>query len=369
MLTEKQKRIYSYLSHTKVAMVKKLDVSKQEKETLDDAITHWKEHGLIDASQAEQLADSYAVKGFDWRRLAQYSFWIALSCVALAFLSLVVDEAVLRWIERLYDTPDMVICGFCLILAIVFYYWGFRHKRKYPDRTFSNETLMALGVFATATFIGYLGKIIDKGSGHFSLLFLASVIIYGILSVKLSSKLIWVFTLISFGIWFATETAYHSNWGFRFWGMNYPLRFTLFGAMLTAFALFWQDRIAPLKPFRQLSYVIGLTYLMVALWLLSIFGNYSDLDKWSAIRQWHIFHWGLLSSAVALALAWYGLKKKDNIAREFGIVFLVINIYTRFFEYLWDNINRAVFFLLLAASFWYVGRWAERIWSKKVTRA
>ncbi|WP_257666601.1 DUF2157 domain-containing protein [Parapedobacter tibetensis] len=343
--------------------MKKLDISKQEKETLDDAISHWREHDLIDDELAKQLTDSYELKGFDWKRLAQYSFWIALSCVVLAFLSLFVDEMVLRWIEKLYDTPDVVIAIFCLVLAILCYYWGFKHKRKYPNKTFSNEALMLLGVFATATFIGYLGKIIDKGSGHFSLLFLASVIVYGILSVKLSSKLIWVFTLVSFGIWFATETAYHSNWGFRFWGMNYPLRFTLFGALLTAFALFWQHRFKPIKPFQQLSYIIGLTYLMVALWLLSIFGNYSDMDKWSDVRQWRIFYWGLLSTAVSLGFAWYGLKRVDHIAREFGIIFLIINVYTRFFEYLWDNINRAVFFLLLAGSFWYIGRWAERIWS------
>src|SRR5690606_21135252 len=141
--------------------------------------------------------------------------------------------------------------------------------------------------------------------GHFSLLFLASVVIYGLLAIKLSSRLIWVFTLISFGIWFATETAYHSDWGFRFWGMNYPLRFTLFGALLTAFALVWQQRIKPLQRFQPLTYVIGLTYLMIALWLLSIFGNYSDMDKWNEIRQWCIFYWGLLSTAVALGLAWY----------------------------------------------------------------
>ncbi|SEL49925.1 Predicted membrane protein [Parapedobacter koreensis] len=330
---------------------------------MDEAIRYWQEQDLIDERLAEQLGKSYEVKGFDWKRLAQYAFWIALSCVVLAFLSLFADEMVLRWIERLYETPDTIICVFCLVLAIVFYFWGFINKRKYPNKTFSNEALMALGVLATATFIGYLGKIIDKGSGHFSLLFLASVVIYGILSVKLSSKLIWVFTLVSFGIWFATETAYHSNWGFRFWGMNYPLRFTLFGALLTGFAVFWQPRIKPIEPFRQISYVIGLTYLMVALWLLSIFGNYSDMDKWSQVRQWHIFYWGLLSSAVSLGLAWYGLKRHDHIAREFGIVFLIINMYTRFFEYLWDSINRAVFFLLLAASFWYIGRWAERIWN------
>ena len=342
--------------------VKKLDVSRHEKETLDEAIRHWQEQGLLAETQANQLSDSYKLKGFDWKRLAQYAFWIALSCVVLAFLSLFADKMVLRWIEKLYDTPDAVICIFCFILAILFYGWGFRNKRKHPHKTFSNEALMTLGVFATATCIGYLGKIIDNGSGHFSLLFLASVVIYGVLSVKLSSKLIWLFTLISFGIWFATETAYHSNWGFRFWGMNYPLRFTLFGALLTGFALAWQRRIKPIAPFQPLTYIIGLTYLLVALWLLSIFGNYSDMDKWAGVRQWHIFYWGLLSTVVSLGWAWYGLKRQDYIAREFGIVFLIINLYTRFFEYLWDNLNRTIFFLLLAVSFWHIGRWAERIW-------
>ncbi len=345
--------------------MKKLDVSRHEKETLDEAIRQWQEQGLIEDSLAQRLGDSYQLKGFDWKRLAQYAFWIALSCVVLAFLSLFADKMVLQWIERLYDTPDAVICVFCLGLAIFFYIWGFRNKRKYPDKTFSNEALMALGMFATATCIGYLGKIIDSGSGHFSLLFLATVVIYGLLSVKLSSKLIWIFTLISFGIWFATETAYHSNWGFRFWGMNYPLRFTLFGALLTAFALTWHRRIKPIEPFQSITYIIGLTYLMVALWLLSIFGNYSDMDRWAGVRQWHIFYWGLLSTGVSLGFAWYGLKRQDYIAREFGIVFLIINLYTRFFEYLWDNINRTVFFLLLSVSFWYIGRWAERIWSGK----
>jgi len=360
--------VYDKIMHILVLLnnlVKKLDISKQEKETLDEAIQHWQRNGLIDEQLAGRLVDSYEVKGFDWKRLAQYSFWIALSCAVLAFLSLFVDEAVLKWIRKLYDTPDTVICVFCLVTATLCYYWGFRHKRRYPDKTFTNEAIMALGVFATAAFIGYLGKIIDRGSGHFSLLFLASVIVYALLSVKLTSRLIWIFTLISFGIWFATETAYQSNWGFRFWGMNYPLRFTLFGALLTAFALVWQPRIKPLKPFQPITYTVGLTYLMVALWLLSIFGNYSDMDIWSSVRQWRIFYWGLLSSATALALAWYGLRRKDHVAREFGIVFLVINLYTRFFEYLWDNLNRAVFFLLLAASFWFIGRWAERAWHGK----
>ena len=213
--------------------MKKLAISKQEKETLDEAINHWHETGLIDEEAAKRLGESYQVKGFDWKRLAQYAFWIALSCVVLAFLSLFADKLVLRWIERLYETPDVVICTFCLVLAVVFYVWGFRNKRSHLDKTFSNEALMAVGVFSTAAFIGYLGKVVSKGSGHLSLLFLASVVIYGLLSVQLSSSLIWLFTLLSFCVWFVTHTAYHCTCVFTFLAMNSPVRYTLFGTLLT----------------------------------------------------------------------------------------------------------------------------------------
>ncbi|PYM49677.1 MAG: hypothetical protein DME14_08055 [Candidatus Rokuibacteriota bacterium] len=36
--------------------------------------------------------------------------------------------------------------------------------------------------------------------------------------------------------------------------------------------------------------------------------------------------------------------------------------YTRFFEYFWDSLHKAVFFAVLAVSFWYLGRKAEAIW-------
>src|SRR5690606_23086964 len=130
-----------------------------------------------------------------------------------------------------------------------------------------------------------------------------------------------------------------------------------------------QDRLRPLKRFQPLSYGIGLTYLVISLWLPSVSGTSSDWDNWASVRQWNRSYWGLLSTAVSAGLAWYGLKNKDAVAREFGIVFFIINLYTRFFEYLWDNLNRAVFFLILALSFWFVGRWAERRWNRDKSKA
>jgi len=178
----------------------------------------------------------------------------------------------------------------------------------------------------------------------------------------MGSRLIWLFALVSLGSWFGTETGYQTNWALYFLGMNYPLRFVLFGLLLVAacyllknkkwFSFFW-----------ELTYVVGMLYLFMSLWLLSIFGNYGSLDAWWQIKQLSLFYWGIISAVVAGGFLLYGLKNKDVIAREFGVTFLIIFLYTKYFEYLWDHTNKTLFFGILGLSFWLIGRKAEKIWN------
>lgn len=346
---------------------KKLDVTKQEHETISDAIAFWEEQQIVAPQKAEELRSSMDVKSFDWARLARYAFWIALACLVFAIFSLFVDESFIQLARSLSDAPDLLYVGFFVTIAVISYALGFRYRQKKPSNVLSIETMMLIGVFATAAAIGFLGKILGKDSSHYSLFFLLSVVVYGFLAIRLRSQLIWIFMLIALGIWFATETAYHSDWGFRFWGMNYPLRFTIFGLIVTALSVWAVPRFGALYEFRKTSYVVGLLYLLISLWLLSIFGNYSDWSLWLEVRQYELLGWGILSTALSGALVWYGMKQKDNTMRELGFTFFIINIYTRYVEYLWDNLNRAIFFMILAVSFWAVGRWAERIWQKRET--
>jgi hypothetical protein len=109
--------------------------------------------------------------------------------------------------------------------------------------------------------------------------------------------------------------------------------------------------------------VIGLLHLFIALWIMSIFGNYGDMEQWHRVPHYKLLHWSLIFGAVAIAAIWYGLKHDDGVLRGFGLTFLSINLYTRFFEYFWNSIHKAAFFAVLAASFWYLGSRAERIWN------
>jgi hypothetical protein len=342
----------------------KLHIDKQEGEFLNNAISHWEKHDLLNKEQAKTLRDSYEVKGFDWMRLAKYSFWIALICGGASFAFLIVNDAIVNWLKKLYYTPDVIISIGSGIMAAFLFYLGRRRQRLVPEKVFSNEAMIFTGVLFTASCIAYLGKTFDNGSGNFPLLFLLSVFVYGFLALRMGSRLIWLFALVSLGSWFGTATGYQTHWSDYFLGMNYPLRFVLFGMVLVSacyvlrkrvwFAYFWDQ-----------TYMIGLLYLFLSLWLLSIFGNYGSIDAWMHISQITLFYWGIISAVFAVGFLLYGLKSNDAIAREFGITFLIIFLYTKYFEYFWDHTNKTLFFGILAISFWLIGRKAEKIWNLK----
>jgi hypothetical protein len=342
----------------------KLNLDKAESQFLNQTIAHWEKEGLLSDDKAETLRNSYEVKGFDWMRLAKYSFWVALICGAVSFTFLIVNDVVINWLKNLYYTPDIIISIGSAIVAAFLFYWGRRLERLHPEKVFSNEAVIFTGILFTACCIAYLGKALDHGSGHYSLLFLLSVFVYGFLAWRMQSRLIWLFALISLGSWFGTETGFQTQWTDYFLGMNYPLRFVVFGLVLVAACAALRNK-KWFAYFSEQTYVVGLIYLFLSLWMLSIFGNLGNLDRWYQIKQISLFYWGIIALAFAVGFLLYGLKTKDDISREFGITFLIIFIYTKYFEYFWDHTNKTLFFAILAGSFWLIGRKAEKIWNLK----
>lgn len=74
---------------------------------------------------------------------------------------------------------------------------------------------------------------------------------------------------------------------------------------------------------------MGLSYLFIALWIMSIFGNY-DPDTWYYISSVQLLPWALLFAVVAVICIYISLKTDDGMLRGFGLTFLGINLYTRF---------------------------------------
>ena len=336
------------------------------------AIRRWSDQDVVDATTATRLEASIAAARFDWQRTARYAFIAAIACFAIAVSALLADRILMELLMRIFDAPAFVKCGFFAALSAGIFAFALAQRRRPPERTYGNEAVFFLGVLALAASIWFFGAAIDNGSGHYSVLFLIATLLYGLLGLWFPSKLVWVFGLLSLGSWMGTETGYWSGHGAYFLGMNQPLRFVLFGAAMTLlgvagmhanFGPETSDARRRLVAMSPQTRVIGLLYLFIALWLLSIFGNYGDLGRWHHVHQIELAHWSLLFGAAAIGAIAYGLRHDDAVMRGFGLTFLFINLYTRFFEYFWDSIHKAVFFAILAVSFWALGTRAEAIWN------
>jgi len=336
--------------------------NKKQGNFLLGVIDKWAEQETISQETAASLRESVSIRSFDWKKLAKYSFWIAIICLVISISSVLADRILQELLAKLFfDVPDIVRCLILALLSASVFYFGLIRRRKKPDRIFSTEAIFFIGALLCAGSIFFFGKAVDTGSGRFSLLILLATLIYGVLGLTLSSKLIWAFSILSLGSWFGTETGYASGWGAYYLGMNYPLRFVLFGIVLTSISFLFKH-VHSLKDFSHSTYVFGLLYLFIALWILSIFGNYSG-SSWNSVKQIELLHWGLLFAIAAIAAIAYGLKYDDYTSRSFGITFLFINLYTKYFEFFWNATHKAIFFMILAASFWFLGSRAEKIWT------
>lgn len=339
-----------------------MKLTRKNAKILNSAIEEWVKEKQLSCDQGQALLKGLEVAGFDWKRLAKYSFWISVICIVISVGSILADDYLRRLLANLFNAPDIAKSIFAAMVSALLYFYGIKRKHKTPEKVFSNEALLFLGVLATAGSIAFLGRALDTGTGHFSLLILLAAMVYGLLGWWFSSKMIWIFSLVSMGSWLGTETGYMSGWGAYYLGMNYPLRFVLFGLVLTGASTMFKDRRLR-RDFLAPTRIMGLLYLFIALWIMSIFGNYGSIDQWETARQIELFHWSLAFGLAAVAAIYHGIKQDDGMTRGFGIVFLFINLYTRFFEYFWDNVHKAVFFIILAASFWYLGSRAEKIWN------
>jgi len=339
-----------------------MNVREREAVQILAALSEWERTGALDPERAAALRGSLTVIPFDWRRLAKYSILVSLCCLIAAVSAALSDAYLRRVFEFLFNAPHWAKCVLLAMLAALIYAVGIRLRRRNPKLVFSSEAILFLGVLATAAAVFQFGAATLSQSEHFSLLILLACLIYGVLGVVFGSNLIWLFALLSFGSWLGAETGYVSGWGAYFLGMNYPARFSVFGLFLTIAAAFLKTK--PLfVPFDVVTRTMGLLYLFVSLWILSIFGNVGDEDAWARATHLQLLPWCGLFALVALGAIGHGLRNDDPLSRGFGLTFLFINLYTRFFEYFWDSMSKAIFFAVLAFSFWILGRKAEDVWN------
>jgi hypothetical protein len=336
-----------------------MELDKKEATIVENAIGFWEESKKISPQLANDLRSSYRLRNSSIDAITSYALISAISCGLLAFAALVIDE---KWIELLRKkwgfSETIVGIGFTL-LAVVFVALAKNRKTKFPRAKSGNETYNVAIILTVAIAITYWTRSFSNFEGNYALPLMIASFCYGGIALLLDSKFLWMVMLLALAGWWGAQTHYWSHGTFRFAGMNYPLRMTVFGLIIWASS--WViKKVRTLDMFAESTFTIGLFLFLFAAWTLSIFGNYDDYTGWKAIKQGHFWFWALGFTALLVGLIGFAIQNKNDILRDTSLVFFLINIYTRYFEYFWERTNAGIFFAIMAISFWFVGRKAEQ---------
>lgn len=340
-----------------------MQFTKKEAAAVHKALQHWQDQQQLDSAKTEQLKNSLNVVGFDWGKLARYTFWAALACLLIAITSALADDLLIQLFETIFAAPLVVQASVCALIALNFYRVALKRRTSAPHKTYSNEAWMMMGIIFTAIATGLFAELLSTGSNHFSLIVLFLALLYGALGLWFPSVLVWVTALLTLCAWMGLETGYVSGWGAYYLGMNYPLRYVFFGILMLLGANVFFAQFPQFNLLQRSTRIVSLLCIFIALWLMSIFGNYGDGDSWYRVSQSSLFGWALLFSVAAMLAIVHGIYYDDGMTRGFGIVFLGINLYTRYFEYFWHVGHKAIFFAVLGFSLWLIGKHAEKIWN------
>jgi len=337
-----------------------MQLSKKEKETVDKAIKHWKTKGLIDDSKAKELDRSIVAKPFNWQSLAYYSFLFAVVSLLIAVVSIFADQALLDLIDSLISTSYVTKSITFIVLSAFFFWLDYRYNLKKARKKYSKEVFAFFGAILLAISAGFISFLFGMEENP-GVLILGLAVLYFVLAVFRNKELLWLFGITALVLSFAAITHELGKDNYLFIGMNFPMRFTILGAFILIITYFIK-KSEKLKPFVQPTYWSGLIIFFLALWFLTIFGNYSSYSKWLEIRQYYLWWYSLILLFASFGAILLGIKKEDSLLKNIGITFIFLNLYTRYFEYFWDELHKAIFFGIIAVSFWLIGKKAEKIW-------
>lgn len=336
-------------------------LDKDKAEFLQQSIDTWKQENLLTDEQANLLKQSINVRRFDWKQVTVYAFFIAIACAILSVIVLLADKPLRKLIEQFTQITDAGISAILTLFSILSFYIAQRRFKNHPKTPFTNNTILLFGAFLSLAAISYWSKTLHIFQHSYLSVFLLAAVVYIGVAVYFTSIICWLLAVnmlaMAYGI--AIDTYNINNHH-----LNYPMLFIPFALVLLAF-LFIINRYGKLQPFFKIHYIAGLLIFFIALWLVSVFGNYDDLDKWNEVKQYKFLIWSVMLFVASLAAMYFGLKRNDHIAGNIGLIFFILNLVTRYFEYFWEPLHKSIFFMILAFIFWFIGSRAERLWNLK----
>ena len=311
------------------------------RELLTREVTDWHQQGLINRPLLDLLLARYATHG---RFLAALLKWLGLFAIfqlglaVLVFIAMMAESALLA---------ALLLGGVGVGLWWFGVQWATDPRQHHPFTGSAMVTASLAAAFGTFVLL----HIALNGDDAMGRIIPTIMLLTGILGALTAYRyrLRWPL-LLALLLFFHGLGAWHAygGRGAYFANIQDPKLMALTALVAILLGL-WHERRLETGPLRRcagfggLYLIFGLLYLNLSLWFLTLFGRPLD--------------WILAFTAAGIAQIIAGARLRDARFTGFGIVFLAIDLYTRFFEHFWDRLALGVFFLVagaLAMAFGYI---------------
>jgi hypothetical protein len=288
--------------------------------------------GLIDATAHKSIAQLYPLTKWNWTSLSRW--FLTFGAISAAGGAAILLKDVFH-----FSYQKLAIVLGVLTLALLLGGLGLRRKDFV-------RTAMSAELLAGLTLIGFsfvVGIIYSDGSGDWPALLLIDLVPLLLLTYGLNNSLLLVLSGVVFFVWFGGRTGYESGWGMYWFGMNYPLRF--FGAAIVFCAagvghmMMERGFFARYRGFAKIWISLGLFLLEMALWLLSLFGNFGDMFEFRLAPMQELVLFNCVWLILNVALVYFGARWRFGILTGYGVTFFIIQLYTLFFAHLAESLG------------------------------
>ncbi len=304
-------------------------MSSSFKGKLAQEITDWENTGLINTEQSRLLHERYDPRPFSGAIFLKWLGLFAIFMLATSLLGFV--GTVLASFSPLFSTLCLLAVSFLIMRA-----GATLASNKAQKHPFSGQALLTIGLVGlyssmTAFYLISGGR--SWGAMHSVFLLLTSI---AALLTAYHYHLRWPL-LIGLLMLFHGVGSFSQYWGagsYVLW-IHDPRLMALVSLISIVGGVVHEQQLEQARfrrciGFGHLYLIFGLLYLNLSLWILSL--------------RWDSWIWIMLMVLGCLAQLVAGAHLKDSRFTGMGVVFLGICLYTRFYEYFWDALSKALFF-------------------------
>ena len=299
-------------------------------------ITDWENVGLINSGQAGLLHQRYDPAPI---RGAIFLKWLGLFAISMLGMSL------LGFIGTALASFSPMFSTLCLmaVSALVMYFGARLAADQAQKHPFSGQALLTIGLIGLYASLSSIYLV--SGGAKYSNVYGWFMLITSVAAffTAYHYRLRWPL-LIALLMFFHGIGSMSEYWGqgAYFLSVQDPRSMSVV-ALLTIILGYWHEhdlentKLQHCVGFGSLYLIFGLLYFNLSLWILSL--------HFYEVRDDALL-WVLLFTLGGIAQIIAGARLKDSRFTGFGIVFLGIDLYTRFYEYFWDSLSRAMFFIV-----------------------